>query len=221
MTILALHLTPDRATLWTDSEAFKRDGTPAGHVAKLTVNTLAGMACVSAGWGALKQEADLVLLQARDLDHLARLLPERLRQRAMKLIRVGGHDPRETGEQTIIAAGWSAQLTRMAAYCFDGSAMFEPVLTGSMCLPDVPEFARLHEPVPHHMVRVAKAQMQELRAGWPDAAGGTLVAAIVIPGSVATAILYDLAGDRWLLPGMEAEPIPAGVMPPVRLAEAA
>ncbi len=221
MTVLGLHVTPDRVTAWTDSQVFKRDGTPAGHVAKLTVNTLAGMACVSAGWGALKQEADLVLLQARDLDHLARLLPERLRQRAMKLIRGGGHDPREAGGQTIIAAGWSAQLTRMAAYRFDGSAMFEPVLTGSMCLPDVPEFARLHEPVPHHLVRIGKSQMVELRKGTPTATGGTLVAAIVTPGAVATASLFDLTADRWLLPGMEAEPVPAGVIPPMRLVEAA
>lgn len=99
--------------------------------------------------------------------------------------------------------------------------MFEAVLIGTACWPDVPELARLADPIPHHLVRVGKAQMAELRKGTPTATGGTLTAAVATPGAVATAALFDLTADRWLLPGMEAEPVPAGVMPPVRLAEAA
>ncbi len=63
-------------------------------------------------------------------------------------------------------------------------------------MPDVPEFARLREPVPSHVARIARAQMDALRMDYPEATGGTLVMAVVQPGRVDCSSIYDLTADR-------------------------
>lgn len=196
MTILALRVFgPDAAVIWTDSECHSlHNGRPTHRRNKLVVGG-SGVATIAGGWDALAREADHTTCEARDIDHAARLLPERLRQRCMKVIRGQGRDPREAARQVVLMAGYSPAFGRVLAYRFGGVAFFEPVLVTAEAVPDVPEFARLSAPVPEHVERIARAQMDALRTDYPEAMGGALTMAVVRPWGVETRSVCDLTPE--------------------------
>ena len=196
MTILgARAFAPDLAALWTDSQCLNWSNGQHSRTRNKLVVSGAGVACIAGGWDSLATEADVVVCMARDLDHAARILPERLRQRCMKIIRGEGRDPRDVARQVILLAGWSVQWSRVVVYRLSGPAFFEPVLTTAECQPEVPEFFRLGEPHPEHVTRIARAQMDALRADYPAATGGILTMATIRPGAITVSRPCDLGAD--------------------------
>ena len=202
MTILGAVARPDQAFVWTDSEVFRGDGTHLHYRNKLTANAHAGAVCLTRGWLALAEEADKAFRGARDVDEAAAILPKRLRERALTMVGRGNHDPAKIGGTLVLLVGFSPLAGRIVAYELSGAAMFEPVMMVRVCAPAVPGFDELHEPDPTAIVAVAQSQMDVLREGLPGATGGRLVGAVVRPGGVEVASLYDLTAGRWLLPAM-------------------
>ncbi len=226
MTILGVHLEADQAMAWCDSEILNSDsGSHNSFRNKMTVNALAGTVCMSTGWANLGDEAHAICARSSDLDHAARVLPERLRQTTMRLIRSRERDPRQAGTQVVCLAGWSPQASRMLAYRFDGCSMFEAIATSRICIPDVPQTPLMRELDPADLVRVAQAQIAELQVAYPEVTGGVLTVALVRPGSVTTQVIYDLSLQRCLLPVLARDQAPPDAVPctseMIRLAKAA
>ncbi|MDT7953194.1 MAG: hypothetical protein RQ966_16955 [Acetobacteraceae bacterium] len=206
MTILAARLfSPDLAVIWTDSECLSLvDGRHSRMRNKLVVAG-AGVAVVSGGWADLGDEADRLVCRARDLDEAVRRLPELLRQRTMKMIRSVGRDARETARQIVFLAGFSPAAGRVMAYQFRGAWAYEAAIATAEAVPDVPEFHRLREPHPEHVECIARAQMDALRADYPEATGGLLTMATIRLGGIEARTLCDLAPERFEEPVMMEE----------------
>jgi len=196
LTILGVHvLLGERAIVWADTEMMWHNGSSAGNCNKLVVNTAAGLACVSMGWAEMGIAAKAVASSTATFDQALDEMPDALRITAARYIRRGrvGSDPREYGDQVTIIAGWSERYGCIVAFEFAGSGYFGPIIISEATHPPAPDFAPPCSM--HDVVRVAHAQMRELRSDYPDLGGGRLCVAVVERHQVISGVPYDLTND--------------------------
>lgn len=181
--------------MWADTEMMWHNGASAGQCNKLIVNVAAGLACASSGWAEVGIAAKAVASSAATFDQAFDEMPDALRTTAARYVRRGriGSDPREFGEQATICAGYSERFGCIVAVEFAGYAYFAPIVTSQTTHPPAPGLAPPCSM--HDVVRVARAQMRELRDDYPDIGGGRLCAAVVERHHVMSATPYDLSAD--------------------------
>ena len=195
MTILgAVALDAETALAWADSALFAADtAAPIGHVPKLAVNALASMAGVGAGWNAVAIEGMNALIAATGLDELVEELPAKLRRVAFRVApQVERLDPGSFSSCVFAAVGWSRQYGRMLVIEFAATSAFEPRLTTSVCIPELPPRVVPASADWFAIADAAECQMREFRRVLPETTG-TLVAAVIRPGSVTAGPLLIFA----------------------------
>lgn len=182
VTILGALVEPHRALVWTDSETFAA-GRPSGFRPKLTVNVLAKSVLVSTGSTALLRTADEAAWRGSTYDEIAVSISAALRRRAGAVANdLTRRDPCWLPGQTVALVGWSESAGRMLATTFSGAGFFEPTLAARLVLPrpiDVPMPTSMPE-----LVAFARRQVACLRDTFPDATGGSLQVAELLPDRI-------------------------------------
>ena len=195
MTILgAIAVDAETAMAWADTAVFAADtSAPIGHTPKVALNPLACMAGVGAGWSAVAVEGANVLVAAIGLDELAEELPAKLRRVAFRVApQVERLDPGSFSSCVFAAVGWSRQYGRMLVIEFAATSAFEPRLTTSVCIPELPPRVVPASADWFAIADAAEHQMREFRRVLPETTG-TLVAAVIRPGSVTAGPLLIFA----------------------------
>ena len=179
---------------WADTAIFAADtAAPIGHAPKLSLNSLACMAGVGAGWNAVAIEAANTLGAAIGLDELAEELPAKLRRVAFRVAPgMERLDPGSFATCVFAAVGWSRQLGRMLVFEFSALSAFEPRLTTSVCIPELPPRVVPADPDWNAIAFAAQAQMVAFQRVVPEA-DGQLVAAVLRPGCVTAGPLLSFA----------------------------
>lgn len=202
MTIFgAVAIDGETALAWSDSAVFSASaGAPIGHVPKVALNALACMAGVGAGWNAIAVESANALTASLGLDELVEELPARLRRVAFRTAAAMERlDPGSFATCIFAAVGWSRQAGRMLVFEFAAASAFEPRMTTSVIIPDVPPLVVPADPDWFNIAYAAADQVRTFRRDVSEMTGA-LVAAVIRPGAIETRVWPDFA----------AGPTPAG-----------
>ena len=197
MTILgAVALDAETAVAWADTAVFAADtAAPIGHAVKLTVNPLACVAGVGAGWGAVAIEGANVLIAAIGLDELVDELPAKLRRVAFRVApQMERVDSGSYAGCVFAAVGWSRRYSRMLVYEFSALTAFEPRMTTCVTVPELPPLIVPTSADWSAIVDAAEHQMREFRRTSPET-DGQLVAAVLRPGSIMAGPLLSFAKE--------------------------
>ena len=180
--------------VWADTAVFAADPTVVvGHAAKIALNPLASLAGVGCGWSSIADEGMNAVTTATDLDKLATELPAVLRRTASRsAAQMEKLAPGSFADCVFAVAGWSCCYKRMMVYRFSATCAFEPALTTSVCIPELPPRLVPDGACWHGIAAAAQAQMAIFRRMAPET-DGELVAAVLRPGSVMAGPLLDFA----------------------------
>ena len=198
MTILgAIAVDAETAVAWADTAVFAADTTaPIGHAVKLTVNPLACVAGVGAGWGAVAVEGANALIATIGLDELVEELPAKLRRVAFRVApQMERVDSGSYAGCVFAAVGWSRCYGRMLVYEFSALTAFEPRMTTAVCVPELPPLIVPASADWSAIADAAEHQMREFRRVRPET-DGQLVAAVLRPGCITAAPLLSFARVR-------------------------
>ncbi|MDT7952386.1 MAG: hypothetical protein RQ966_12860 [Acetobacteraceae bacterium] len=199
----------DLGFAWADTAAFSGPSNrPAGHVSKLTMNPLACLAGVRAGWNLLGREGASVATEALTMDEAAEKLPGRLRQAAARAASSFATQPETFAGNIFGLLGWSPSLRRVVGVRFDAHSYFAPCLATRLAEPHVDGLAALDPASPFDVLGVAAAQLAALQRDLAEPITGDLVVAELRPGAVATVVL----------PGFATRPADLAGAPPVETA---
>jgi hypothetical protein len=207
VTILgAVALDGETALAWTDSAIFSASASaPIGHASKLSVNALACIAGVGAGWDAVAVEGANALAASLGLDELVEELPAKLRRVAFRVAPVMEKlDPGSFATCMFAAVGWSRQCGRMLVFEFAAASAFEARPTTCVTVPELPPLIVPNTADWFAVACAAEHQMREFRRRRPEA-DGQLVAAVLRPGSIQAGVLLNFAAgapatptaDQW------------------------
>ena len=177
MTILGCLARPERVLLWCDAEVFDDAGSSLGIGSKLAFNGL-GIAACGAGSMRLFRSAARSVLASTSIDQVERRLPTELRTAAAKLAPgLTRRNPNWCSGQVVVAGGFSPAAGRMLAWQFAGTALFEPTLIGTFCLPAAAELEPTIQQIIgiDAIVGIARRQITRLRWRLPAATGKALV----------------------------------------------
>ncbi len=168
---------------------------PVGYRPKLVVNTLARTVLIGTGSSTLLRMAEETALRKTSLDEIVLKIPAALRRRAGQVAHdLTRLDQRWLTGQIMVAVGWSDQSARMLATSFAGSAFFEPILCGRLVMPqpaDVPMPGSMPE-----LIGYARQQVACLRDTYPEACGGSLQVAELVPDRIACWTVPDFDVGR-------------------------
>lgn len=219
MTICGAIVRHDIAVLWADTELFK-GAVPQGHVNKITVNGGGTFAVTAAGPEGLCRAGAEVATRAVSLDDAAARIGFALRAKAERMLRDPHMDPRRVADHCTFLAGWSPRSGRLVGCELNGTVLFASALVSHAASPWIDAVGALDPDDLYALARVARLQLDALRADLPDARGGVLTVALIRPGQITSGILFRFedAPGVWLWPGLasleRAEATEDAEMPP-------
>lgn len=183
MTILGYQIaSAHRATVWTDSETYSGDRTPAGHVSKMAVNPLAVSVLVGTGYLWLLKRAHECLIDCKTFNEALLELPEVLRG-AVQAMNPDGLGPAPL-KSTVCVVGFCHRSRRMAGFVLDEASMFEPTPVREVVMPRVD--APLCEDI-HSVISTAQRQVAALK--WR--VSGALLVGRLEPTGVGVSQIFD------------------------------
>ncbi len=169
------------------------------------MNALACMAGVGVGWNAIAVEGANALTASLGLDELVEELPAKLRRVAFRTAAaMESLDPGSFASNVFAAVGWSRQASRMLVFEFAATSAFEPWMTTPVIIPEVPPLVVPADPDWFNIESAAADQVRTFRREVPEMTG-SLVAAVIRPGTIETRVWPDFAAG----PAAAAQPMPA------------
>ncbi len=198
MTILGYQIaSAHRATVWTDSQTYSEDWTPAGHVSKMAVNPLAVSVLVGTGYLWLLKRARDCLIDCKTFNEALLELPEVLRG-AVQAMNPDWLGP-EPLQSTVCVVGFCHRSRRMAGAILAERSRFEPAPAREFVTPrvDAPSCEDVHS-----VISTAQHQVAALKLP----VSGTLLLGRLEPTGVSVSQVFDFGRDRQLRRPLDTAP---------------